>query len=104
MQLTKDADKMICRIYATYLQLRKNGVPKSKARKFEENYFSKNDAFSSWSPSDCDSTLAELQRAGLVKTDILGDFTLTDSAIIYMENRFVNGLKEVIEYVTKFIP
>lgn len=104
MELTKDADKMICCIYKTYLQRRKDGTPKPSARQFEENYFSTDKILSSWHNDDLDDTLLEIARAGLIKIDICGNFDLTDKGIIYMENRFINGIKEVSDFISKFIP
>jgi len=104
MKLTKDADKMICQIYKTFLELRKDGIPKSEARQFDENYFSTNKAFSSWAPSDCTETMLELDRVGLIKASVIDSFELTDDGIVYMENRFVNDIKEVTDFISKFIP
>ncbi|WP_368295646.1 hypothetical protein [Enterocloster citroniae] len=104
MELTKDADKMICCIYKSFLQIRKDGGSKPSARRFAENYFSTDKILSSWLDEDLDDTMLELARAGLIKIYIGGNFDLTDQGIIYMENRFVNGLKEVSDFIAKFIP
>ena len=104
MQLTKDADKMICCIYKSFLQRRKDGNSKPSARRFEAEYFSTDKILSAWNREDLSDTLLEIARAGLVKIFIGGNFDLTDQGIIYMENRFMNGLKEVSEFVSKFIP
>lgn len=104
MQLTHDADQMICYIYKTFLQRRSYGTPKSEARRFKDNYFDLHDTLSSWLYGDISDTLLELSRAGLVKLYIGGNFDLTDSGIIYMENRFKNGFNEVVDFITKFIP
>ena len=39
----------------------------------------------------------------MIGQDVLGNFWLKDEAIIYMENRFKNGLSEVLEYVGKMV-
>ena len=104
MELTKDGDKMICCIYKTFLQQRKNGIPKSSARRFPMDYFKSDEKLSSWLDEDLDDTLLEIGRAGLVKIYIGGNFDLTDSGIIYMENRFKNGLNEVVDFISKLIP
>lgn len=104
MQLTKDADKMICCIYKTFLQQRKNGFPKSVARRFEDDYFNSDDNLSSWPEDDITDTLLELGRSGLIQIYIGGNFELTDLGIIYMENRFKNGLNEVTDFISKFLP
>lgn len=36
--------------------------------------------------------------------DLANDIKLTDETIIYMENKFKNGLKDVVNFLTKFIP
>ena len=66
MKLTKDADKMICCIYKTFLQRRKSGISKSSAKQFSDDYFQSDKQFSSWLPDDLDDTLLEIGRAGLV--------------------------------------
>lgn len=104
MELTKDADKMICCIYKTFLQRRKSGISKSSAKQFSDDYFQSDKQLSSWLPDDLDDTLLEIGRAGLVAVYLGGNFDLTDSGIIYMENRFKNGLNEVIDFISKLIP
>ncbi len=104
MELTKDADKMICVIYKSYLQAKKNGCAKAEARRFDDFALSEIPTFESWNPRDISDTLQELKRKGLVKIYITGDFELSDSGIIYMENRFKNGLLEVTDFISKFIP
>jgi hypothetical protein len=36
--------------------------------------------------------------------DLANDISLTDQTIIYMENRFRNGIKDVLDFLSKFIP
>lgn len=104
VQLTKDADKVICYIYKDYLQSRKEGNPKNEAIDFEEDYYASHKVLSSWLKSDFDSALLELGRNKLIQIWLGGSFELTDNGIIYMENRFKNGLIEVTDFIAKFIP
>ena len=104
VQLTSDADKMICCVYKTFLQRRKDGSAKPEARRFAENYFRTDSKLSSWNEGDISDTLLEIGHAGLVKIYIGGNFDLTDIGIIYMENRFKNGLNEVVDFISKLIP
>ena len=104
MELTKDADKMICCIYKTFLQRRKDGINKSQAAQFEDTYFSTDNKLSSWPYGDISDTLFEINKKKLVKSNICGGFKLTDNGIFYMENRFKNGLSEVIDFLSKLIP
>lgn len=103
-ELTKDADKLICCIYKNYLEKRKSGTPKSEAKEFEGNFYRNVKALSKWNDADAADTLQELHNAKYIRKNVWGDFSLLDSAIIYMENRFKNGLNEVTDFISKFIP
>jgi hypothetical protein len=48
-------------------------------------------------------TFLELGQKKYLKIYITGDFEITNQAIIYMENRFKNGLLDLVDFVTKFI-
>ena len=73
VQLTKDADKTLCEIYAAYLNRRANGESKRAAKDFpEESQFPDPD----WATPDGAESLAELKRAGLLKLYIYGGFCL----------------------------
>lgn len=104
IELTKDADKMMCCIYRTFLQRRKDGMSKPLAKCFEENYFLTDSKLASLNPDDLSDTLCEIGRLKLVRVFIGENFDLTDSGIIYMENRFKNGLNEVLDAISKIIP
>lgn len=103
-ELTKDADKMLCCLYKEYLQRIKLGNSKSSSSLFKMEYAKSDSVLSQWHNDDVYATRNELQRKGLLKTYISGNFVLTDNAIIYMENRFKNGLSEVVDLISKFIP
>lgn len=104
MELTKDADKMICCIYKSYLQRRKDGFSKAVSRRFEDSFFSSEEHLSTWVHEDITETRLELGRSGLIKNYIGGDFMLTDSGIIYMESRFKNNLIAVTDFISKLLP
>lgn len=98
VKLTKDADKTICEIYAQYLNRRDDGATKRVAKDFsDKGKWPDPD----WATEDGQETLNELKRAGMISRDILGGFQLKDEAIVYMENRFKNGLHEVLQYLSK---
>ncbi len=104
MELTKDADKMICIIYHDFLSRRKNRIPKNEACMFSADYFKSKKSFTNWLDDDLNFTLIELAKAGFVTIYIGGNFDLTSSGIFYMENRFRNGLKELADFISNFIP
>ena len=99
-ELTKDADKVICCIYKEYLEKRKSGISKSEAKEFDGNFYLNIKALSKWNSADVSDTLQELHDKELIKKNIIGDFDLSDSAIVYMENRFKNGLSEVMDFIS----
>lgn len=104
IELTKDADKLVCSMYKSYLEKRKSGVDKVKAKTFEITEIQSYNHCSSWNINDIKATVAEISRAGLGDMYYSGGFYANDQFIIYMENRFKNGLTEVIEFISKFIP
>lgn len=104
MELTKDSDKLACIVYKTYLEKRKDGQSKANAKHFNFDFAAVTPQLSKWNPSDIEETLNELKRANLIKKYIDGGFALQDSFIVYMENRFKNGLSEVLDFINKLIP
>lgn len=103
-ELTKDADKVICCIYKEYLERRKSGMSKSESKEFDGNFYLNAKALSKWNSADISDILQELHDKQLIKKNVIGDFDLLDSAITYMENRFKKGLKEITDFISKFIP
>lgn len=98
-ELTKDADKMLCCLYKEYLQRIKSGSSKSSSKFFNMEYTSTDNVLSQWHNDDVCATRSELSKKGLLKAYMSGNFELTDEAVSYMENRFKNGLSEVIKYL-----
>ena len=101
--LTKDADALICAIYKTYLQRRKSGNSKGQAKALGGAAQVQAGIVPKWPLPDVEDTLLELDCVGLLSCfgadDTVYDATLSDTGIIYMENRFKNGLKEVLDYL-----
>ena len=104
VEITKDAEKMIVALYKVYLSRRKAGQSKQEARRYEDNYFDITSPFSKMHPADVSDTRLELAQCGLLRVYIGGDCELTDHAIIYLENRFKNGLSDVLSFIAQFIP
>lgn len=108
MHLTKDGDKLICLLYKAYKERLKEGVPKARAKHFGNQSSIQESLIPNWSLEDTKETCLELHRSGLVNCAIaIGGIlalSLTDYGIIYMENRFKNGLKELLDYINKIKP
>lgn len=102
-ELTKDADAMICVLYKNYLRRRKSGVPKRDAKFFGGSAEIHTDLMPKWSFEDVDETCRELSRAGFLDCHFADNVTylayLTDDAIIYMENRFKDGISSLLEHL-----
>ena len=107
--LSKDADYLICLIYKYYLELRDNGFSKSDAKSLGDSPDIQQKIIPEWSLEDTDDTCRELIRKGFLDNRLYidnrcGYMRLSDEGIIYMENRFKNGFKEVTDFIAKFIP
>lgn len=108
VKLTKDSDRLICLMYKEYLQRRKAGVAKGKAKSLG----SIDDICNTFLPKENHEnileTCRELGRASMLRnryaSNIIYQSFLTDEAIIYMENRFKDGLKGVANFLSQFIP
>ena len=51
-----------------------------------------------------DETIREIKSVYPLKEDIIGNITLSDKMISYMENRFKKGLVDVLSFLAQFIP
>lgn len=99
--LTKDAEKMLAQIYKTYLERRKDGVQKSKAKDFTVLESWPPEYAEEWCSADANETMNELRRVGFIKRGLDRKFVLCDEAIVYMEGRFKRGLSDVTDFLSK---
>ena len=104
MQLTKDTDKIFCLIYEEYLNRRKADIPKSEAKSFQSPGVLQTEFLQGMPEDDICEALAELEKNKLITRYIHDDFRLSNDGITFMENRFKNSLKEVTDFIAKFIP
>ena len=103
MRLSKDADALICLMYKHFLEQRSNNISKQQAR-----YLGHIEEIHSLlqglcSIDDTVETCKELHSAGLITCEF-NDNTVfeaffNDNGIIYMENRFKDGVNEVLKYI-----
>lgn len=107
MELTKDSDKLICLMYKDYLEKRKSGITKSIAKNFGSSHDIHRRLCPKWIFEDVDDTCRELSRAGFIDCiwadNIAFHVRISDSAIMYLENRFKNGLLDVLNFLTNFL-
>ena len=105
LQLSKDADALICVLYKEYLQRRKQEIPKTEAVLFAGSDDIQKQFMTKWSVEDVDETCRELDDVGLlscfVADDIVCETTLVKDGIMYMENRFSTEIENVFSYIEK---
>ena len=102
-KLTKDSDFLICLLYKEYKRKLKEGVDKSKAKSMGSSKEIHESLIGKWSFENVEETCRELSRVDFLEV-FYADGTfytvdLTDDAIIYMENRFSNGLQGVLDRI-----
>ena len=101
IQLTKDADKLICLIYNDYLNKREAGMSKSSAKAYAERADLPKSLTEHFSLGDVRDTLRELKSTGLVRSYSYSGFALSDNGIVYMEKRFPRGISQVLDWLAK---
>lgn len=105
INLTKDSDALICAIYKEYLRSREAGKTKTDAKSIGSAEFIQKEIVPNWNLGDVEETCWELHRSGLLTCYPADDTVymsfLSDSGIIYMENRFKEGISEVLGYIEK---
>lgn len=103
MDITRSADKVICLIYKEFLDRRDSGASIEDARDFSDQFCMSLPKPSAMNPADVETASQELNDAGYIKRYITGDFDLTNSGIIYLENRFGDNVKNVLDWIGKLI-
>lgn len=105
IKLTKEADALMCVLYREYLQRRKTGISKAEAKLFAGSEYIHTQLMTKWSFEDIDETCRELSRAGVLNCNYADDVTdtagISDAGIIYMENRFTDGIASVFSYLER---
>lgn len=95
-ELTKEARKTLKSIYDEYVKRRKAEQGKAKAARFADGETSGFAGFS--------DVADELENAGFIQRNILGDFDLTDKAIRFMESLTPETVMKWLELGAKFVP
>lgn len=105
VQLTKDGEYLICALYNEYLEKREAGQSKETAKHVGSSKGVHQRIMSEWSFPDVNETCRELSRANMLNClfgdDVVDDSYLTDSAIVYLENRFKGKASSVLEVMAK---
>ena len=108
IKLSKDNDFLICTLYKNFLEKVKDGCSKSEARWLGSSDEIQENLLINWSKDDVATACWELHSKGLLECspgdDIAYTTYLTDDGIIYMENRKLNTINKIIDYISKLKP
>lgn len=106
MELTHDAEKLLCLMYKTYLDKRKLNSSKTECNSFGSTRDIHKNLLPDQDFSDVSELIWELSRNELISgscyDNILYNIALTSHGIIYMENRFKNNVKEIVSFISNF--
>lgn len=106
--LTKEAKTVLYHMYKEYLVRRDNKVPRSQAKDFGAAESIHALLFPDWSLGDIEDVLRELDRNGFLNNSYAGDTvyhcSISDSAIVKMENQKKDALLSAADFISKFIP
>lgn len=103
IRLSNDADALLCVLYKTYLDRRSSGTSKADARFFPSSEYIHKNLMTKWSFQDVNETCWELYNNGMLNC-LPGDdevllATLSDQAIVYLENRFKDGASALLQHL-----
>ncbi len=108
MILTKDAKTVLFTLYKEYVNRKKSGTSKLKAKNFDSANSIQENFFPKMLLEDVEDSLRELER-----NDFLNNFyadntiyfcSLSDSAIALMESQTKETLLNIADFIAKFIP
>lgn len=106
--MTKDAAKVLRRIYEKYLDCLDLGLSRSDAKSFGSIDEICTDMFSDIRIEDLDDRLRELHREGYLVCDYgddsIYDVELTTKAISELESKTKNQILSIADFISKFIP
>lgn len=104
VQLTKDSKELLAIIYKEYLDQINNGKSKSDAKLFGGSD-TVCELANDWLKDDIVETMRELDRAGFINNfeadNTIYFSNILDKTIVYFENKNLNNLKSVAEWILK---
>lgn len=108
MELTKDAQKMIFLMCKQYKKKREKGLSKYDAKSFGSAQSIQANFFPDMLLADVKDTLYELEQNNLVKnaygSDTIYSCSISENAIVMIENQSKENFLNVADFISKFIP
>lgn len=99
--MTNDTKRLLCKIYKNYLERVKSGELKEVARYFNETELSKCEYSDILSDNNYDDLMELYNQNYITYYGAENSFELNKPAIELMQNRFKNGIKDVVEFLLK---
>ncbi len=101
IELTQDAEYLLCELYRAYVTSRKNGEPAEISRAFGSSERIQKDCIQDWPTHDIDYAAHALCEEGMLEAifeaDELVESFLTNRGIAYMEHRFGRKLDTLLQ-------
>lgn len=105
--LTKEQKYLLLSIYQEVLN-RQPALPMEKANYFEDSDIVQELILPDQSSDHVSDLCWKLKAKGYIHCspgdNLANDIVLTDKTIIYMENRFKNGIKDIAVFLSNFLP
>lgn len=105
--ITRDAERLLSRLYALYVRRRRDGRPEQTARYIGDTYDVIRLLSLDMDEEKVTDLLLELGHSDyldvLCADDIANECTLTSYAIATMENRLKDGVKDFVDLAAKLI-
>lgn len=105
IRITRDADAFICVLYQEYLKARKSGKPIEDSASFGDDAQIQKTLFPKWQLEDVTHLCWYLARKKLLEAypgdNQANDVSLSEDGIVYMENRFPEGISQLLSALGK---
>ncbi len=105
IQLTKDADYLLCLLYSKYKSRMQQGFTKAESRTFKNLSEIQSYVNYKWVCEDTFEICCELCRNNMIHCmfydNTIFNLQLTDNAIIYMENRLSDKTFNLLQHISE---
>lgn len=108
IELNRDGTALICVLYREYCQRRKQGMTIEEAAYFGDGAEIHSSFMPKWQVDDISHLCWYLHKKGLLLAspgdDCVNAVSISDDGICYMEQRYPEGLKQIIETIATLAP
>lgn len=102
--LTKQQQYIITNLFKIFKDRQKSGLSRSDARRFKSSDEIHTEFFDYLNKEDFITDTRTLKRKGYITgafaSNMVAEIAISDKTIIYMENRFKNNIKDIVEFLS----